>query len=146
MDCFTAARDVTQRTLSFDIHAIFTLVSAARVRNIAISINVLNFFSRPPRDLLLTFAIGFSQRTLTAPPLLTLATLSTPVRSSDDRYTSIRSDASIEFASSFLFSARSRVFSIIHYTNFIRHTVFVVSSDKRNRNFQWEFPSVLFRV
>lgn len=44
MDCFTAARDVTQRTLSFDIHAIFTLVSAARVRNIAISINVLNFF------------------------------------------------------------------------------------------------------
>ena len=102
-------RHVTShRERSFDIHAIFTLVSVVRVRNIAISINVLNFFSRPPRDLLLTFAIGFPEDSHSSPLLTSTLYTNRPTIG-----TFIRNDASIEFASSFLFSSRSRVFC--HY-------------------------------
>lgn len=136
-------RHVTShRERSFDIHAIFTLVSVVRVRNIAISINVLNFF-RVRLEISCWLLPLDSQRTLIA-PLFSLAH-STPIRSSDDRYVHTkRRKHRVCLVVSVFFSFTC--FLPLFITPILFGTISVVSSDKRNRNFQWEFLSALFRA
>lgn len=114
-------RHVTShRERSFDIHAIFTLVSVVRVRNIAISINVLNFFSRPPRDLLLTFAIGFPEDSHSSPLLTSTLYTNTIVRRSVRSYETTQASS---LPRRFCFLLVHVFFAIIYYTNSIRHRI-----------------------